>query len=118
MTKSEVLAKVKAGTLPWQEASVILEAIAKQRLTNIIDVIEFCRREHLPADVVGRWVWLSFAEKPSEEIREKIKAVGFRWVQSRGEWAHDCGHPSHHTKGWPPRVKYGAVSVREMEAVA
>jgi hypothetical protein len=28
MTKSEVLAKVKAGTLPWQEASVILEAIA------------------------------------------------------------------------------------------
>ncbi len=38
-----------------------------KKLTELADVIAWCQRNDIPADVVGRW------------------------VQHRGEWAHNCG---------------------------
>lgn len=81
---------------------------------TLIEVIEFCKRRGIPADVVGRWVWVSFDGKPDDATRTILKAAGFRWVASRGEWAHNCGHWSHHGVG-NPRFKYGAVPVAELE---
>lgn len=75
-----------------------------EKLDNIIDVLEFCIEMDLPdgaAELVGRWVWIQFDAKPSKEIRDRLKAVGFRWSQRRGKWAHNCGHPSHSSKGNP-----------------
>jgi len=81
---------------------------------SIIEVIEFCRENNLPADVVGRWVWVNFTTKPSAEIRQSMKDYGFRWSSRRGEWAHNCGHPT--TRGrCMPRVKYGAVPVSKVD---
>lgn len=87
------------------------ERKTSEKLNNLIDVIEFCRAENLPADRVGRWIWLRFDSKPSAEIRAKLKNAGFRWVPRREEWAHNCGKPSRHGVG-RPRDKF------EVEAVA
>lgn len=80
------------------------------KLENIIDVITFCKENSLSADIVGSWVWLRFDEKPSEEIRNKIKAAGFRWCKNRGEWAHSCGKPSRRGR-IAPRLKYGSIAI-------
>jgi hypothetical protein len=82
----------------------------QDRLHDITDVIEFCKRHSFPADIVGRWVWIRFAEKPDPETRKSLKAAGFRWVQIRGQWAHNCGYHSRRGKG-NPRWKYGSIPV-------
>ena len=84
---------------------------------NLIEVIEFCRANHLPADVVGRWVWIRFNEKPGQEVRDLLKSFGFQWIQKRGQWAHNCGHYSRAGQG-DPRFKYGEVSVDEYQSIA
>ena len=58
---------------------------------KIAEVVEFCKREKLTAELVGAWVWVSFDEKPDEETRKLLKDAGFRWVKKRGKWAHNCG---------------------------
>jgi len=34
----------------------------------------------------GEWTWIYFKEKPSEEIREKLKSMGFRFSKRRIAW--------------------------------
>ena len=46
--------------------------------------------------------------------RAALKSIGFRWVKRRGEWAHNCGHPSRRGT-CDPRWKYGAVPVGEFD---
>ena len=97
----------------------------QDRLQDIADVIEFCKAHGFPADVVGRWVWIRFDEKPDQATRDILKAAGFRWVKIRGQWAHNCGYHSRRGKG-NPRWKYGSVPVsvitsddlRELRGVA
>lgn len=85
---------------------------------NQIEVIEFCQDNHLPADIVGRWIWVKFDNKPNAEVRQLMKDFGFRWSKRRGEWAHNCGYAC--TRGrCNPRDKYGEVSVdKDKQAVA
>jgi hypothetical protein len=88
------------------------------RDSSTLDVVEFCCHHSLPADVVGRWVWVEFRQKPPAETRELLKSNGFRWVKSRGQWAHCCGVRSKRGKG-DPRWKYGEIPVdRYQEEVA
>jgi len=78
---------------------------------NLIEVVEFCKHNGFhQAEIVGRWVWITFNEKPSETIREKLKGFGFRWIKRRGRWAHNCGHPSKRGRQ-DPRFKYGVIPV-------
>ena len=84
------------------------------KLTDLPDVIAFCRAHNLPADIVGQWVWLRFHEKPSAETRALLKGAGFRWVPKRGEWAHNCGTPSRKGK-YPPRFKYGSIPIGDID---
>lgn len=46
---------------------------------SIIEVLEFCKVQALPARVVGRWVWIKFESKPSADVRQSLKDFGFRW---------------------------------------
>jgi hypothetical protein len=80
------------------------------KLTSLPDVIEFCRDNDFPADIVGQWVWIRFDAKPSADVRDKLKGAGFKWINKRGQWAHDCGRPSRRGKG-DPRWKYGEIPV-------
>ena len=91
--------------------------MTNEKLTELADVIAWCQRNDIPADVVGRWVWVRFDAKPSESIRDSLKAVGFRWVKHRGEWAHNCGWVSRRGPG-RPRDKYGSVPVASIDTEA
>jgi hypothetical protein len=82
---------------------------------NLVEVIEFVRTHQLSAyaEIVGRWVWLQFPSVPSADVRAQIKSFGFRWIQKRGRWAHNCGHYSRGSIA-DPRHTYGAVPVDEI----
>jgi hypothetical protein len=47
---------------------------------------------------VRDWTWLYFAGKPSVDIREAIKAIGFRWSRKRGGWYNREHTPSEMVK--------------------
>ena len=80
-----------------------------------LEIVQWCAAEHIPAELVGRWVWVEFPTKPDASTLIKMKARGFRWVKSRGRWAHDCGFKSRRGKG-DPRDKYGAEEISKAAA--
>ena len=87
----------------------------KKGTHNLIEVVEFCRSHRFhQAEIVGRWVWISFDGKPNAEVRQSLKDFGFVWIAKRGRWAHNCGHPSRHGQG-DPRNKYGVVPIEQAE---
>ncbi len=43
------------------------------------------------AEVVGRWVWVTFKEQPAAEIRQQLAQLGFHWNRDRQAWQHPCG---------------------------
>jgi len=43
------------------------------------------------AEVVGKWVWVSFREQPAAEIRQQLSQLGFHWNRERQLWQHPCG---------------------------
>ena len=81
---------------------------------NVIEVVEFCKQYQLDAELVGRWVWVTFSSKPDTEIRQKLKDFGFRWSRRRGKWAHNCGYPSRSSTG-NPWFKYAHCNVSEID---
>ena len=58
---------------------------------NFLEVSQFCQQMGLPAEAVGRWVWITFVEKPSQDIIKALKDFGFHWSHRRQKWAHNCG---------------------------
>ena len=81
-------------------------------MTDLASVVRFCQEHNLPADVVGRWVWVRFQSKPDPETRNLLKGAGFRWVRKRGQWAHHCGYRTRYNPALAdPRDKYGAIPV-------
>ncbi len=75
--------------------------ISEEVKAKIAELIEFCKKNHFVAELVGCWVWVSFDEKPDEEARKLLKEAGFRWVRKRSKWAHNCGKPCRSSKGNP-----------------
>ena len=43
------------------------------------------------AEVVGKWVWITFPEAPDERIRAELSQLGFHWNNGRKCWQHPCG---------------------------
>ena len=43
------------------------------------------------AEVVGKWIWVSFKETPAAEIRQSLAQLGFHWNRERQAWQHPCG---------------------------
>lgn len=42
------------------------------------------------AEIIGTWLWVWFNAKPSDKIREQLKANGFTWRKNKAAWAwHD-----------------------------
>jgi len=97
-----------------------METLTKQATRSkpehtILEVLEFCKARVLPARVVGKWVWIKFETKPAADIRQALKAFGFRWSHRRQQWAHNCGHyarPAHNYKPWD---RYQTISIDEAE---
>ena len=85
---------------------------------SIIEVLEFCKAQNLPARVVGRWVWIQFDSKPDAELRQALKDFGFRWSRRREQWAHNCGLPTRPAHNYKPWDKYQTLTLDEALAVA
>jgi len=87
------------------------------RLKTQDQVVEFCKANRLQSYIVGRWVWLdAFDAPPPPELRAMLKAAGFRWIQKRGRWAHNCGLATRSNPKITPWHKYGAVLIETEDA--
>lgn len=88
----------------------------KHKCESAIEVLDFLKLHGLTdkAELVGRWVWLTFDAKPDEGIRQALKEAGFYWSPRWGSWVHNCGHPTKPGKG-NPRHKYPVCAVSDLE---
>jgi hypothetical protein len=69
-------------------------------------------RQHLPqavpvAEIIGEWVWVTFAEQPADSVRVQLSQLGFHWNNVRKCWQHPCGHVTERGTV-DPRAKYGS----------
>lgn len=69
------------------------------------------------AEVVGRWVWISFDSKPPAAVRVYLLELGFHFNRQRSAWQHACGVFCKQSPG-DPRFKYGAVSASALDDAA
>ena len=68
------------------------------------------------AEVVGKWVWIQFADKQPPEVTRVLAQLGFHWNHKRQLWQHPCGPV---TDGSPedPREKYGSFHAADAQPV-
>jgi len=43
------------------------------------------------AEVVGKWIWITFPQPPLERVRADLSQLGFHWNNTRKCWQHPCG---------------------------
>ncbi len=79
---------------------------SERSVPSVAEVVAFCQKLSLTAEQVGRWVWVSFAEKPDEAMRQALRDFGFRWSYRRKKWAHNCGTPPRSARQSDPWQKY------------
>jgi hypothetical protein len=59
------------------------------------------------AEVVGKWIWITFPEPPIERVRAELSQLGFHWNNTRKCWQHPCGETLPRGQQ-EPREKYDA----------
>lgn len=59
------------------------------------------------AEVVGKWVWITFTEKQPREVTMTLSELGFTWNSVRQCWQHHGGTIAPRTP-LDPRIKYGS----------
>ncbi len=70
--------------------------------------------------VTGSWAWTSFKEKPSDGVRNNLKAHGWKYQCKSKKW-YLAGHESRRygkkNMGWEYIInKYGVQSVEELQS--
>jgi hypothetical protein len=60
------------------------------------------------AEVVGKWVWITFTEKQPSEVTRDLAELGFHWNNSRQSWQHPCGTIAQDGATYDPRKRYGS----------
>ena len=60
------------------------------------------------AEVVGKWIWITFPEAPAEQVRGQLSQFGFHWNNYRKCWQHPCGQFATEGSHEDPRQKYGS----------
>lgn len=68
------------------------------------------------AEVVGRWVWIQFAQQPEVETRRQLAQLGFHWNNTRQAWQHPCGVFRDRRIRFDPRRKFGSYFAADMMA--
>lgn len=59
--------------------------------------------------LVGRWLWLEFTGKPTEEIRKQLKDNRWSWAPKKGKWTY-------HNPKEPRPGKHRYMSFEEIES--
>ena len=65
------------------------------------------------AEVVGKWIWVSFSEQPAPTVRQTLAQLGFHWNRTRQSWQHPCGQFRLSSSG-DPREKYPSSHPADM----
>jgi len=68
------------------------------------------------AEVVGKWVWVRFADKQPREITRQLAEFGFHWNSKRQAWQHPCGHFTRTPSDYDPRQRYGSYFPADIQA--
>lgn len=68
------------------------------------------------AEVVGKWVWIQFADKQPPEVTHTLAQLGFHWNNKRQLWQHPCG-PVTDGSLEDPREKYGSFHAADAQPV-
>ena len=66
------------------------------------------------AEVVGKWVWIQFAEKQPPTVTSVLAELGFHWNRQRQSWQHPCGLFRDQASPFDPRRKYGSYFPADM----
>jgi hypothetical protein len=90
------------------------------RTLPVEKVLEKLRRwmpdQYELAEVVGKWVWITFSEPPAERVRADLSQLGFHWNNTRKCWQHPCGETLPRGQQ-EPREKYEVWFPRAIEAL-
>ncbi len=65
------------------------------------------------AEVVGKWIWVSFSEQPAPTVRQTLAQLGFHWNRTRQAWQHPCGQFRLSSAG-DPHEKYQSYQPADM----
>ena len=68
------------------------------------------------AEVVGKWVWIQFAEKQPPTVTSVLAELGFHWNHKRQSWQHPCGLFRDQSAPFDPRQKYGSYFAADQKA--
>jgi hypothetical protein len=66
------------------------------------------------AEVVGKWVWITFTDKQPREVTMALSELGFHWNNIRQCWQHPCGTLAVRTPR-DPRIKYGSYFAADLK---
>ena len=92
-------ARKKNRTLPTEKVLALLQ--------------QHDRRLWEMAEVVGKWIWVSFSEQPAPTVRQTLAQLGFHWNRTRQSWQHPCGQFRLSSSG-DPREKYPSTHPADM----
>ena len=80
---------------PDNRLPIDIEARKKNRTLPTTKVLELLKTSNSGlfnlAEVVGKWVWVTFRETPAPELRQMLAQLGFHWNRERQAWQHPCG---------------------------
>ena len=86
---------------------------ARRRVNRSLDTLRLLNllRSRAPeffglAEVVGKWVWIQFAEKQPREVTSRLAELGFHWNNTRQAWQHPCGVFRDRRVRFDPRRKF------------
>ena len=84
---------------------------------KVLDLLrQWMPEQYSLAEVIGKWVWITFPEQPAEQVRGQLSQFGFHWNNSRKCWQHPCGQFATEGSGADPRQKYGSRSAADLKA--
>ncbi len=76
---------------------------------KVLDLLrQWLPEQYSLAEVVGKWIWITFPEPPPEQVRGQLSQFGFHWNNARKCWQHPCGQFATEGSGADPRQKYGS----------
>ncbi len=123
-TSTEAMAEVDAAKRTDKPARILPYVNYKEREENRAlsteKVLDLLRRwmpaQYNLAEVVGRWVWITFTQQPAETIRGQLSQFGFHWNNARKCWQHPCGQFQTEGSDRDPREKYGSHFAADAKA--
>lgn len=94
---------------------------ARRRVNRSLDTFRLlnllrCRAPEFfgMAEVVGKWVWIQFADKQPASITSQLSELGFHWNNARQAWQHPCGLRRSERATFDPRRYFGCYFAADM----